>query len=236
MSETLLCRGGGFPAFWYSLGHVSIVYDTTKIIEGYSSGALAAIFIIFFDDNLERIIKVSLDSYDETKVGLYGLFGISLSDVIYTMPDNFLPVDAHIQAEGRLGIIITSLKLHGTIVRTWASRDDLIACVVASCFIPGVSDFSICDPIYKSFDGGFAMNLSDLCRGKRIIESTLETGNLEQLRPISKERAREIYIIGRYEATLFKKHQKHQKKSKSIWYFIIMIIIIITCCLYKIFV
>lgn len=230
MTETLLCRGGGFPAFWYLLGHGSIVYDATKIIEGYSSGALAAIYIFFFDNNLERIIKVSLDSYDETKVGLYGLFGISLSDFIYKMLDNFLPVDAHIQVEGRLGIIITSLKLHGTIVRKWASRDDLIACVVASCFIPGVSDFSMCDPIYKSFDGGFAMNLSDLCHGKRIIESTLETGYLEQLRPISKKRAREIYNIGRYEATTLK---IHQKKSKSIWYYIIMIIIIIiiTCCM-----
>ena len=222
--NTLLCKGGGFPAFWYTLGYGSVVYNDQKIIEGYSSGALAATIILFFDNNLEEVIKVASESYDETHIGL---FGICLSDVIYKMLDKFLPIDAHIPVEGRLGIIISSLKMNGTIVRKWASRDELIDCVIASCFIPCISDFvGICDPIYKSVDGGFSMNLSELCHGKQFIESTIETSYFGQLRRISKQRAIEIFNIGRQEA-LTLQPQKNPEKSNLIWYFLLLIGIII---------
>lgn len=72
-----------------------------------------------------------------------------------------LPHDAHLQANGRLFVSLTKVKnLQNEIVSQWESRDELIQCLLCSCFIPVWSGSKF--PVFrgeKFIDGGFTNNL-----------------------------------------------------------------------------
>ena len=72
-----------------------------------------------------------------------------------------LPQDAHLQANGRLFVSITKVKaLKNEIVSHWESREDLIQCLLCSCFLPVFSGVRF--PVFrgeKYIDGGFTNNL-----------------------------------------------------------------------------
>lgn len=228
-NNTLMCTGSGIPGFWYTLGY-GYNYDCKKVIEGYSSGALSAVITLFLDEigGIDHVIDVIYDiDYDLTRVGM-------LHRGIKTLLHTILPKDAHIRAKDRLGIIISSMGFKGTIVRQWDTRDDLIACVVASCFIPVVLDLSFCDPVYKSIDGGFALNLFHLCKDKKII-GIRKVGYLNLFRKISKERAKALFNIGRRDALKSSKVDEKKRVNMHNWKFEIitcLLIILIVCRFY----
>lgn len=72
-----------------------------------------------------------------------------------------LPHDAHLRANGRLFISVTRVKdLKNEIVSHWDSREDLIQCLLCSCFLPIFS--GVIFPVFrgeKYIDGGFTNNL-----------------------------------------------------------------------------
>lgn len=72
-----------------------------------------------------------------------------------------LPPDAHLQANGRLFVSVTKVKdLRNEIVSNWESREDLVQCLLCSCFLPVFSGARF--PVFrgeKCIDGGFTNNL-----------------------------------------------------------------------------
>lgn len=72
-----------------------------------------------------------------------------------------LPHDAHVLANGRLFVSLTRTEnMKNVIVSHWESRDELIQCLLCSCFLPVFSGFRF--PVFrgeKFMDGGFTNNL-----------------------------------------------------------------------------
>lgn len=72
-----------------------------------------------------------------------------------------LPHDAHLHANGRLFVSLTKVKnMKNEIVSHWESRDELIQCLLCSCFLPVFSGLRF--PVFrgeKFIDGGFTNNL-----------------------------------------------------------------------------
>ncbi|XP_042210567.1 1-acylglycerol-3-phosphate O-acyltransferase Pnpla3-like [Homarus americanus] len=72
-----------------------------------------------------------------------------------------LPHDAHIQASDRLHVSLTKVNnAENILVSSWESREELIQCLLCSCFIPVFSGLNF--PTFrgvKYMDGGFTNNL-----------------------------------------------------------------------------
>ncbi|XP_069942755.1 patatin-like phospholipase domain-containing protein 4 isoform X3 [Cherax quadricarinatus] len=72
-----------------------------------------------------------------------------------------LPPDAHTRASGRLFVSITKVtNKENVLVSNWESREELIQCLLCSCFIPLYSGFKF--PLFrgtKYIDGCFTNNL-----------------------------------------------------------------------------
>jgi hypothetical protein len=208
--KTLMCIGGAFPAFWYILGRGVTQINSSRVIEGYSSGALAAVVILFFSEvgGFDKILNTGMKvKYDLDRAGV---FGYPLRDLIYNFLEKLLPCDAHIRVRGRLGILISSIYLKGVIIRDWLTRDDLIQCVVASCFIPGIVGWSLSDKRYNSIDGGFARNMSELCKGKELLQCPINSTYINQFFFISGNKAPFLYNLGLKDGIMY-----NNKKLKS---------------------
>ena len=71
-----------------------------------------------------------------------------------------LPEDIHVRLSNRLFVSITSLpSFNNVIVSEWSSREDLIECLLCSCYLPVFSGTKV--PIFrgeKYIDGGFSNN------------------------------------------------------------------------------
>lgn len=90
----------------------------------------------------------------------------SIGDQLRAGLEMFLPTDAHLRANGRLSVSLTRAHdLTNVLASEWESRDELIDCLLCSCFIPFFSGVSI--PKFRGsryLDGGFTDNLPVVCR------------------------------------------------------------------------
>ncbi|XP_064092413.1 patatin-like phospholipase domain-containing protein 4 isoform X1 [Macrobrachium nipponense] len=73
-----------------------------------------------------------------------------------------LPPDAHVRANDHLFVSLSKLEnsAHNVLISNWESREDLISCLLCSCFIPVFSGITL--PTFrgeKVMDGGFTNNL-----------------------------------------------------------------------------
>jgi len=153
--DTVLLRGGGFPAFWYNYGYGCAIYNQVSCFVGYSAGALCATILTFPDLAMQNVLDEALRLRSDVRLG-------HLDYVITKFLDQLLPEDAHTQANGKLGIILCRPcnMMKAEVVSHWSSRRELIACVVASSFCPGLVSCGLVDPVYGSVDGGLSCDLS----------------------------------------------------------------------------
>ncbi len=158
----IIFEGGGFPAFWYGLGYgIELLKDNTPTFcAGYSAGALVAVILTCSNVEIERVIEL----YGNMPLGTR--FG-GMAEFIASMMNNVLPLDAHVYANGYIGIILCDPNNNSKckMVTKWESRDDLIQCLVASCYIPcfmGCARFS--DELYQCRDAVFSSDLSTFLR------------------------------------------------------------------------
>jgi len=205
--KALWCNGGGFPAFWYALGKGLSLRGTGTVerVEGYSAGAMAAALIALEPPiTVEQVLEAALATKEEVRIQLG-----KLDKVVSSFMDRLLPADAHRLLSGRLGIVICEPRysalpgqgFKGKIVTQWASREDLISCITASAYIPGITGFARRDPVYCCVDGGMSRNLKDLAAGKLAIAPP-DISLKEMFQPLEKERAMELYSLGAAEAQL----------------------------------
>lgn len=165
-------EGGGFPAFWYGLGYGLKMIENREmyILSGYSAGALvAAILVCCYCDsnsNSKSVNDLNLDFivrlYGETQTS--SRFG-RMSGLVTTMMCKLLPSDAHKRANNRLGVILCDPNRDSKcrIVTNWDSRDELIQCLVASCYIPCfMGCIRMSDETYECRDALFSTNLPDV--------------------------------------------------------------------------
>lgn len=194
MERPVLIRGGGFHAFWYGLGYGMALLQKRRdipYIMGYSAGALTAALLAFPEIDYPTIVHVAAGLVPECRIG-------GLGKVVQKMLTILLPADAHLKLkEGYLRIILCSCAdfFQGKVVSHFESKEQLIDCVVASCFIPGIVAPHLCDPVFGCIDGSLSRNLSDICADHIVVE-TRSHGWTEMFHAITEEKAMELFLEG----------------------------------------
>lgn len=123
MHKPILCDCDGFSSFWYCLGKLAHLKETDifQRIDGLSYGAIVATLIICLDDiNVSNLLLVAIKSKS-----------FDISNTIYKLLDQLLPINAHIIAKNKLGIV----QNHNIIIRQWDTREMLINSVIESTYI-----------------------------------------------------------------------------------------------------
>ncbi|XP_069801549.1 patatin-like phospholipase domain-containing protein 4 isoform X2 [Dendropsophus ebraccatus] len=157
------------------LKHGQNMLNSVKVFAGASAGSLVATVLLtaphkiqeskdflytFSEDFRRRIPGVVKPRYDFMK---------NLREGIETI----LPAQAHEIAENRLYVSITKSKsLENCLVSSFASREELIKVLLASCFVPLYAGINAVE--YKGekwIDGGFTNSLPVLPTGRTITVS-----------------------------------------------------------------
>lgn len=166
--RTLMFAGGGFPAFWYNLGQAMATRSATSEpdairTEGWSAGAMVATLFHFLPElSVCRVLGAAA-------LARKTAFPPHMGEAVRSLMNNLLPEDATSRVNGRLGIVVCR-RGRGEIIDHWESKDELVNCIVASVYVPGIAGLSLSDPVYGSVDGGLSTNLGALSEGKEHVD------------------------------------------------------------------
>ena len=160
--DKLLIEGGGFPAFWYSFGYGKqfMRQITPKFIAGYSAGSLVAVLLLVPDSNTHNIMELFYRSARCCNLCL-------LETLIRTTMTECLPPNIHEIANGKLGIVLCASKNYNKckMVIHWENKEELIDCIVASCYIPFLMDgCNSNDKRYQCRDAIFSSDLNEFTK------------------------------------------------------------------------
>jgi hypothetical protein len=155
--EKLLIEGGGFPAFWYSFGYGKQLLRqiSPKFIAGYSAGSLVAVLLLVPDINTHIVMELIFAT--SHCCNICALEPLIRNTMVQCLPDNI-----HETANGRLGIILcaTNNSSKCKMVIQWENKEELIDCLIASCYIPFLMDgCDVNDKRYKCCDAIFSSDL-----------------------------------------------------------------------------
>lgn len=166
---------------------------------GYSAGALAAVFLPFPEISQTQIIQVASQLVNDCHIG-------HLDKIIRRMLTLLLPSDAHIRAQSSsIQILLCSpwKSFRGQIESKWESTQQLIDCVVASCFIPGIVSFGLYDPVYHCIDGIFSLDMFHLSQAYDTIPIPY-FGFWAQFHVITEKEALDLGLAGKEACALHK--------------------------------
>tara|TARA_B000000477_G_scaffold119256_1_gene119535 strand:- start:118 stop:819 length:702 start_codon:yes stop_codon:yes gene_type:complete len=160
--EKLLIEGGGFPAFWYSFGYGKQMMRqiTPTFIAGYSAGSLVAVLLLLPDCNTHQIMELFYNTAGCCNI-------CALEPLIRSTMSTSLPNNIHEIANGKLGIILceTNNNRKCKMVIHWESKEEVIDCLVASCYIPLLMNgCNTSDERYKCRDAIFSRDLRDFTK------------------------------------------------------------------------
>ncbi|XP_068211237.1 patatin-like phospholipase domain-containing protein 4 isoform X1 [Palaemon carinicauda] len=170
LSDTGACvslSGSGFLSI-YQLGAVECLQQfwpqlfEKANLAGASAGAVLAACIIC-NVPTEKIKQSFMVTAFEAQKWAMGPFNPNFQIEDYLREAlEALPPDAHIRANNRLFVSLSKMteSAHNVLISSWESRDDLISCLLCSCFIPFFSGVTL--PLFrgeKVMDGGFTNNL-----------------------------------------------------------------------------
>lgn len=163
----LVFEGGGFPAFWYGLGYGMkfLENETPSFMAGYSAGALVATLLTCSNVDIETIVDLYRDMPLGTRFG-------GMANFVTTTMEKALPPDAHIYANGYVGVILCDPNNNSKckMVSRWNSRNELIRCLVASCYIPCFTGCArLSDETYDCRDAVFSSDLSTFLSGFKEV-------------------------------------------------------------------
>lgn len=158
--------GSGFLGI-YELGAVECLQrHWPNLIEranmaGASAGAILAACLVC-SVPVETIKASFMETAVEAQKWRMGPFNPNFNIEDYLkMGLEALPPDAHIRASNRLFVSLTKASsAENVLVSSWESREELIQCLLCSCFIPVFSGRKY--PVFrgeKYIDGGFSNNL-----------------------------------------------------------------------------
>ncbi|WKX93539.1 hypothetical protein Q1695_011090 [Nippostrongylus brasiliensis] len=144
--------------------HIISRLDRTS---GASAGSLVASLLLLAPQHSKRACKVLFELGDELSTLRFGALtpGYCLNEKLIKIVDTFLPIDIS-PAQGRLFISLTKQKERTNyMVSRYSSREHLIQCLLASCYIPLYSSgYAGEAPVvdgFSCFDGGYTNNLPD---------------------------------------------------------------------------
>tara|TARA_B100001769_G_scaffold195119_1_gene155557 strand:+ start:45389 stop:46069 length:681 start_codon:yes stop_codon:yes gene_type:complete len=155
----ILIEGGGYPAFWYCLGYCKqyIKSTTPKFIAGYSAGSIVAVLLLLPDITLIDILEIYVNN-------ITCCIFCSLESNIRKMM-NILPNNTYKLANTKIGIILCEPRNNNKckMVINWNSNEELIDCLVASCYNPCITNgiFSTVDNKYNCRDAIYSSNLQE---------------------------------------------------------------------------
>tara|TARA_B110000259_G_C13968349_1_gene383655 strand:+ start:577 stop:1251 length:675 start_codon:yes stop_codon:yes gene_type:complete len=160
--EKLLIEGGGFPAFWYSFGYGKQMMRqiTPKFIAGYSAGSLVAVLLLLPNSNTHGIMELFYNTARCCNL-------CALEPLIRSTMTECLPTNIHEIASGKLGIILCAANndRQCKMVINWDSKEELIDCLVASCYIPFLMDgCRTDDKQYRCCDAIFSRDLHEFTK------------------------------------------------------------------------
>ena len=157
--DKLLIEGGGFPAFWYSFGYSKqfLRKITPRFIAGYSAGSLVAVLMLLSDIRNHIIMELFYETSRCCNICL-------LEPLIRNTMEIILPRDIHKIANGRLGIVLSATNNNNKckMVIHWESKEELIDCLIASCYIPFLMNgCNTSDSRYQCRDAIFSSDLKE---------------------------------------------------------------------------
>ncbi|KAL3846843.1 hypothetical protein ACJMK2_017797 [Sinanodonta woodiana] len=149
---------------------------------GASAGSLIAALFTCVPDAAEDCTKFIYNLAKEVRAKPLSVFtpGYDVLDSVHDYMSQILPQDCHLRASHRTYISLTHVqkrKYSHHLVSEFKSKDELIACLLASCFIPGQSGFKI--PVIngkKYLDGGMTNNLYIFPDGRTIAVNPFSGG------------------------------------------------------------
>lgn len=200
-NNKLMCRGGGFPAFWFGLGQACILKEHVTRIRGWSSGAIVATLVACLDTiNVDIVIDAALRTLQEVPVRIG-----SLHDMVRVFLNILLPSNALANARShKLDIVVCDPRrwFRARLISSWTSRKGLIDCVIASSLVPGFVSYRVVDDVYGCIDGGFSRDLTQISSG-HILTGSPAYRTMQIFIPCSADEARTLFSAGRRDAIAF---------------------------------
>ncbi|KAK5974855.1 Patatin like phospholipase domain containing 4 [Trichostrongylus colubriformis] len=161
-------------------------------VSGASAGSLVASLLLLKPDKIGLALEVLYALGDELNRLNFGALtpGYYLNERLIRIVDDFLPHDIS-PAQGRLYVSLTLRKERvNKLVCNFSSREHLIHCLMASCYIPMYSmGYGAQPPIIDGeeyIDGGYTNNLPDF-EDIRTVTISPFSGNAE-ISPLDAER------------------------------------------------
>ena len=215
----IVFEGGGFPAFWYGLGYGMelLEHERPAFLAGYSAGALVATLLTCSNVDIDTVVQL----YGSMPLGTR--FG-GMADFVTAMMEKALPPDAHVYASGYLGIILCEPDNNSKckMVSRWDSRDELIRCLVASCYIPCFTGCTrLSDETYRCRDAVFSSDLSTFLENFNEVVRRSNAEHLgiarlcENLAVVSQDHVWRLLETGAKECRTNKAFKTHEKRGLS---------------------
>ncbi|EYC01717.1 hypothetical protein Y032_0105g3703 [Ancylostoma ceylanicum] len=136
-------------------------------VSGASAGSLVASILLLVPEKLDPALKVLFDLGEELIHLNFGALtpGYYLNERLIKIVDDFLPQDIS-RAQGKLYISVTRKKERtNRLISHFSSREHLLQCLMASCYIPMYSMGYGAEPPHidgdACIDGGYTNNLPD---------------------------------------------------------------------------
>ncbi|CAI2354993.1 unnamed protein product [Caenorhabditis sp. 36 PRJEB53466] len=134
-------------------------------IAGASAGSLVASILVLAPEKLDAAVETLFSMADDVHSKPFGAMtpGYYLNEELVKIIDEFLPTEIS-KAHGKLHISITNRrKWENVMINQFDSRDHLISCLLASCYIPMYSmGYRGVPPVINEeeyIDGGMTNNL-----------------------------------------------------------------------------
>uniref|UniRef100_A0A8R1IPE1 PNPLA domain-containing protein n=1 Tax=Caenorhabditis japonica TaxID=281687 RepID=A0A8R1IPE1_CAEJA len=136
--------GSGFLGAYNFGAAKRLMQEDTKIAKkvdrfaGASAGSLVAAILVLAPEKIDASVETLYAMADEVNSKPFGAMtpGYYLNEELVKIVDDFLPKDVS-RAEGTLHVSVTKLKTwENLIISRFDSREHLIKCLLASCYIP----------------------------------------------------------------------------------------------------
>jgi hypothetical protein len=149
------------------LKHLGIISNTTRLAGSSGGAAVAAATCAGLDPMQQYTFLQGMADHCRPSGGCQGFLGTVVSKQLHSV----LPPDAHRLCSGRLFAAVTAAKPDGQpdphmlLGSTWASKDQLVSAVSASCYLPALSGPTATTHLRGRpeagavYDGGFSHRL-----------------------------------------------------------------------------
>ncbi|XP_071993949.1 patatin-like phospholipase domain-containing protein 4 isoform X2 [Engystomops pustulosus] len=155
--------------------HGQKLLNSVKVFAGASAGSLVATVLLTAPDKIEESKDFLYAFSEDFRKRFPGVVKPRYDFMKYLREgiEAILPAQAHEIAEKRLYVSITNSKsIENCLVSSFASREELIKVLLASCYVPLYAGVNAVE--YKGekwFDGGFTNSLPVLPMGRTITIS-----------------------------------------------------------------